>query len=209
VIGVADTRRGGLSLRLLVVPALVLAALLVALHALQPRYAIILLPGLALMAGMGFGRLQRRWPRAALVLAALLFGSLGLLRVGNALGSIRHSWPIVGNTISEYADPAGDSVLVAPPWDVRVLEYYYHGPALPMLGAHHYDDFYAHGGHSFEWSWTNAEAVAVTRGYRRVWYVGNLQSVNAQRMQLPYPMLGHWRDGYLELILYEVPGQRE
>jgi hypothetical protein len=115
-------------------------------------------------------------------------------------------WSELASEVERQADPARDAVLFHPPWDQRIFEYYYHGPPLPMLGAHHYDDFYDQDkSHDIRTTWTSEQALAATHGYRRIWIFYDQMFHTVPPLKLPYVEVGHWQSDRLELFLYEVP----
>jgi hypothetical protein len=194
-----------LSLRAVGLPILVMVALVVATRAMHPRYMITLVPGLAIAIGVGYNALRRRVPRGAFLLLSLLLAGMLLCRLLSQLMPVNQLWPKITPIIAEQASSEHDVVLFLPPWDQRTFEYYYSGPAIPLLGAHHYDEFYYIQGHNFTTSWTADEAVAATKQYRRVWCIYNPYFWdNPKQLALPYKLLGHWQEGQLELLLYEV-----
>ncbi|MBX0328773.1 glycosyltransferase family 39 protein [Oscillochloris sp. ZM17-4] len=194
-----------LSLRTLGLPLLSLAALVVVTHAIHPRYTITLLPGIAVAVAVGYSELRRSLPRLAFALLALLIAGMLLSRGLRQMQPVEQFWPELTAIVAEQARTEEDVVLFMPPWDQRVFEYYYAGPALPLIGAHHYDDFYYIQGHDIKTTWTQDGAVAVTGGYRRVWYFANSRHWEGQPLTLPYRQIGHWQKEWLELSLYEVP----
>ena len=76
-------------------------------------------------------------------------------------------------------------------------------PELCVLGADNYDDFYVTQGHSMKDSWTTAEAIAATKGKRRIWVFNNY-TYNITRLTLPYPLLEERQEGKIKLSLYAV-----
>jgi len=209
-IAVARLRQppGGLVLRAFVAPTLAAWPLMAALNVALPRYTLLLLPGLALTVGAGFDARLRRRPAEAVGLAALL--CLGMAACLVVRADLPHSdWASLSGVLAREADPAGDVVIVHPPYDLRVFTEYYRGPALPILGARNYDDFYIGEGHNFTASWTPAEAVAATRSYHRIWRVQDHRYNGAPALTLPFRELARWHAGALELVLYEGPAPRQ
>lgn len=200
--------KGGLSLRALWLPASLIVLLAATMHLVAARYMIVLLPGAALSAGIGFAALRERRPPLAWLLAALAAVTIVPYLIAGAWWDTAspNPWRRLSAVVAQQADPAGDVVLFQPPWNQRVFEHYYAGAPLPLLGAHNYDDFYLYEGHTFDRAWFDDEAIARTQLYRRVWvfFVGN----NGSRapLNLPYRQIDHWRAGYVELTLYEVAG---
>ena len=195
---------GGLVLRTCGVPGLVLLALIVWMQAIGPRYLMTLLPGAALAIGAGWGALRRRAPRmAAATLAACLIGLVAYRLSGAAAPPAGDTWSALVPQLAARVDPAGDVVLLHPPYEQRTFAYYYHGPALRLLGAHNYDDYYYVQGHSLQLAWTKTDAIAAAKGSRRLWLFYN-PLLGSLRLDLPYRAIQRWRAGDLELILYEV-----
>jgi 4-amino-4-deoxy-L-arabinose transferase-like glycosyltransferase len=195
----------GLVLRTFVVPALTLLALIVWMQAIGPRYLMTLVPGLVLGAAAGWGALRARAPQLAPLVAGLLLGGIVVYRLAGAvLPGGGKPWTALTPTVARQANIAGDAVLFHPPMEERTFSYYYEGPALALLGARDYDDFYYAEGHDLFAAWTRDDALAATRGYRRIWLFYN-PALGTQRLDLPYPAVGRWRSEQLELTLYEVP----
>ena len=197
----ASERR--LTLRVYALPATLMLTMALTLQVVAARYMVVMLPGAALAAGIGFSTLYQRRQSLALLLAGLLLGLMLVLRSAPPTGPAQ-PWSQLTAHITQVADPASDLVILHPPWDQRVFEYYYRGPALPMLGAHHYDDFYFTEGHDLIRTWTLPEALPLTTKYRRVWVFYNQIYHNVPKLALPYQQVGHWREGRLELFLYET-----
>jgi len=197
----------GIAVRIFWVPALMLALLIVWMQVVAPRYLIVLLGGGALAAAQGARVLRTRWPRAgAAVVVALLVGLLAYRLPTTLNATAVRPWSALVDEVERQADPARDVVLFHPPWDQRIFEYYYHGPALPLLGVHNYDDFYYDDrSHDLRTTWTSAQALAATRGKQRVWVFYDQMFHTVPRLQLPYIEQGHWKNDRLELFLYEVP----
>jgi 4-amino-4-deoxy-L-arabinose transferase-like glycosyltransferase len=199
----------GLVVRTFWVPALVLTLLIIWMRVVAPRYLLILLPGGALAVAQGARELRRAWPRLGVMLIALFLVSMLVYRLPDTLNTEpRKPWSALVREVEQHADPTQDVVLFHPPWDQRVFEYYYHGPALPLLGVHDYDTFYYEDrSHDLRTTWTSAQALAATRGYRRVWVFYDQMFHTVPRLQLGYTELGHWKNDRLELFLYEAPKQ--
>jgi hypothetical protein len=197
----------GLLVRIFGIPALTLLGLIVWMQAIGPRYLLTLLPGTALAIGVGWGQLRQAKPRMAEALAVVC--ALGLLvyrLAGPAMPPADRPWTALLARLTAQADPAGDAVLLHPPYEQRTFAYYYRGPALKLLGANDYDDFYYAQGHVLRTAWTIDEAVQATQGSRRVWLLYN-PLLGAPRISLPYRLVDHWRSGDLELALYDVQGK--
>lgn len=199
----------GLVLRTFAVPALVLAVLIGWMQVVAPRYLIIVLPGAVLAVAQGCLRIERRYARLGMLLAVALIGGLLVYRTfGARQVKPTRPWGDLATVVAEQVDPARDVVLFHPPWDQRIFEYYYQGPAVPLLGAHHYDDFYHYQPeYELRSAWTPAQALAVTRAYRRVWVFYDQMFHRVPPVNLPYRQVGHWMRGRLELFLYEVPDE--
>src|SRR5262249_60504261 len=75
--------------------------------------------------------------------------------------------------VTARVDPAHDAVVFQSPIEQRTFEYYYTGPALKLLGAHDYDEFYYVQRHRVSAGWTADDVVRETRGNRRVWLFNN------------------------------------
>lgn len=194
----------GLLIRTLALPAALLFVMVLLLQVVATRYLIVLLPGSAIAVGVGFSALRRRRPWLSWSLLALL--ALGMLsvRLSAPPSDPKDAWAHLSAQVAAAADPASDLVLFHPPWDQRIFEYYYHGPALPMAGARHYDDFYYSQAHVLRQTWTTPEALQVIAGHRRVWVVYDQLHHQVPPLRLPYQQLGHWQEGRLELFLYAV-----
>jgi hypothetical protein len=198
----------GLILRTFAAPALVLSLLVAWMQVVAPRYLIILLPGAALGTAAGLYALYQRRARFALVLAAALFAGLLVYRLhGSLIASAIKPWSSLAQYIERQADPTGDVVLCHPPWDERIFDYYYHGPALRELGAHDYDTFYYEQQYHLRTTWTSSEAQTAIRGNRRVWVFYDPLFHSVPRLNLPYKLIDHWDSDGLELYLYEVPAE--
>ena len=196
---------GGLALRTLAVPGALLLAMSLLLQVTALRYLIVLLPSAALVAAAGFEALRERRPPLAWGLAVLLaLGLLGSIRAPWTQPSPANPWATLSAEVARQADPAGDVVIFHPPWDQRIFEYYYGGPPLPLLGVHHYDDFYYTQGYSLKQTWRSEEAIPLLAPHQRVWVFYNQMFHGVPPLALPYRELGRWREGKLELILYEV-----
>ncbi|MBX0328772.1 glycosyltransferase family 39 protein [Oscillochloris sp. ZM17-4] len=195
---------GGIALRALALPAATLMLMVVMLHVVATRYMIVILPGSAIAAGVGFAALRGRRPWLAWTLLALLVGGGLLVRVAAEPSDPMGAWGRLSDRVAAEADPADDLVIFYPPWDQRIFEYYYSGPELPMAGAHHYDDFYYSQGHALRQTWTLPEALAAIAGHRRVWVFYDQLHHQVPPVRLPYRQIGHWQEGKLELFLYEV-----
>jgi hypothetical protein len=195
----------GLVLRTLVLPALFLMAIIFATGAIAPRYLIILLPGSALAIGVGFETLRARRPMPGWLSAALLLGGLLALTLTANRGAVSNPWLQLSGILAGEIEAASDAVVLQPPYNQRVLEYYYTGEAARLLGAHHYDDFYARGGLPFMGSWSAAQLLPRLEGSRRVWLLRDTSFGGSPPIDLPYEELGRWTVAPLELTLYELP----
>ncbi len=195
----------GFVVRSLVLPAAMLLLMVVMIQVVATRYLIVILPGSAIAAGVGFVALRSYRPWLAWTMLALLVGGMLLARVITTPVDVPGAWGRLIARMTAEVDPAGDIVLFHPPWDQRIFEYYYHGPQLPMAGAHNYDDFYYNQGYVIRKTWTVAEAEPVIVGHRRVWVFYDQLHYQARALDLPYQQLGHWSEGRLELFLYDVP----
>lgn len=196
---------GGLTLRTFGIPALTLTLFVLVLQVTAPRYLLILLPGTALAIATGYCAIKQVRPRLAhLLLTVLLLCVIGYQLVSGVQRTYVNGWAELTNRVAQAANPTSDVVLLHPPWDVRVFQYYYHGPTLPLLGAANYDDFYAFEDHHMRTTWTLAEALPVTQAYQRVWVFYNQSSHQVPKLPLPYRQLQHWQRGRLELFLYQV-----
>lgn len=197
----------GLVLRTFGGPLLVLAGLVAWMGVVAPRYLVVLLPGAALAVAQGGLALNRLRPRLGFYLIiALQTGLLTYQLAGAALPRPVKPWSALTRTIALEANPQTDVVLFHPPWDQRIFEYYYDGPALPLLGAHDYDTFYYKDRtHDLDTTWTSQQAFMATQGYRRVWIFYDQMFHTVPQLGLPYRRLGHWQSDRLELFLYEVP----
>lgn len=196
----------GLAARAFGWPALLLLLLVIWMQVVASRYLLVLLPGAALAIGLGAAALRQRLPRLGAALPWLLVAGLLAYRAPALLAPPdEQRWHALADHVAQHADPTRDVVLFHPPWDQRVFEYYYRGPALPLLGAHHYDDFYYTQGHQLRSSWTPAEVLAALPPGRRVWVFYNQTTHTVPRLDWGYREAGHWNAGRLELILYEPP----
>jgi 4-amino-4-deoxy-L-arabinose transferase-like glycosyltransferase len=204
---VAELRRGqSFVVRTFVLPAAVLLATLAAIEAVGPRYLMLLLPGAALATARGWKVMTDGAPVLARVLLCVVVGGLLLWRIPVRISQPQPAaWQPLAAYIAAHAQP-DDVVLFQPPYDLRTFEYYYHGPALPLLGARHYDDFYYTQGHSFRNSWEPAEAMVAARAGRRVWVVQNPGRA-APKPDLPLALLDKHDFGPLALRLYALPAR--
>jgi hypothetical protein len=202
--GLGDRTTGGLIVRSLALPGFVLILLVMLMQVVATRYLIVILPGSAIAAGAGFMALRRHRPWLAWLLVALLAIGMLLTRVGAESDDATGAWDRLTARVAAKADSAGDIVLFHPPWDQRIFEYYYHGPQMPMAGAHNYDDFYYSQGYTLRKTWTLSEALPVIRGHRRAWVIYDQLHYQVPPLDLPYQQLGHWSEGRLELFLYDI-----
>jgi hypothetical protein len=195
---------GGLVLRVFAVPAVAQLLLVIWMQAAAWRYLTILLPGAVLAVAAGAGALRRQAPRVGqAVMLALVLGLLIYRLSGTLAPNTAQSWAELIGTVERQVDPAHDVVLLQPPWEQRTFEYYYRGPAIELLGAHNYDDFFMGGGHSFSNPWTTDEVLSATRGRQRVWAF-EYQTTGIQPVELPYRVIERWQSGKLKLVLYQV-----
>jgi 4-amino-4-deoxy-L-arabinose transferase-like glycosyltransferase len=196
----------GLVVRTFWVPALVLIVMVLWMQVVAPRYLIIVLPGGAMAVAQGARELRRLWPRVGAALIAVLLVGMLVYRLPAMLRpeSLK-PWTALTAEMEPQADPARDVVLFHPPWDQRIFEYYYRGPRLRLFGAHDYDTFYYEQGYDLRKTWKSDEAIAVTRGSKRVWVFYDQMFHTVPRLNLPYIEVGHWRSDRLELFLYEIP----
>ncbi len=199
----------GLVARTFWLPALTLTLLVIWMEVVAPRYLLILLPGGALAVAQGARVLRRAKPRLGVVVIALFLVGMLVYRLPDTLNTQPlKPWSALVSEVERQADPTRDVVLFHPPWDQRVFEYYYHGPTLPLLGVHDYDTFYYEDrSHDLRTTWTSAQALAATRGSRRVWVFYDQMFHTVPRLQLGYTELGHWKYDRLELFLYAVVDQ--
>jgi uncharacterized membrane protein len=210
LIGIAAAAEGARGewrvIRVFGLPALALLTTLLAIEAIGPRYLMLLVPGAALAVARGWELLSQRSPRLAHALVGIVLVGMLVYRLPVRLSQpLPSSWEPLAAYLVEHAAP-GDAVIFQPPYDLRTFEYYYHGPALSLLGARHYDDFYHVDGHSFYQSWTADEALAAAGVSRRLWVVQN-GGGGSPRPALPLALLGRHQFGGLELRLYQGSGQ--
>lgn len=201
----SDRAMVGLVLRVLVVPMVILTLMVVVMHVVSARYLIVILPGSALATGVGFAVLHKRRPWLAWTLIALLTSGILGARISVVPVDTAGGWTHLSMQIASKAHPDDDIIIFHPPWDQRTFEYYYRGPTLPMAGVYHYDDFYYTQGHKLIWNL--AEVLPVLEGHQRIWVVYNQRYHLIPLLDLPYQQVDHWREGRLELFLYEVPPQ--
>ncbi len=201
---IAETR--GVILRTFVMPALMFVVVICVLHITTSRYLSTLLPGAALAIGAGWGHLRRRSMPIAILVAVIMISGMAFYRLPELFQPApTHAWPGLVARVARNVDPQRDVVLFHPPWDRRTFEYYYHGPALTLLGAHSYDDFYYVQGYDFTQSWTQNEALAAIGGSQRVWVFHNPEFYGRAELNLPLPEIGGWRAGNMRLTLHTVP----
>jgi 4-amino-4-deoxy-L-arabinose transferase-like glycosyltransferase len=194
----------GLIIRTLGLPLLILTLLMAVMQVTHPRYLITLLPGLCLAGAMGWRALHIRWSRIGIILLAIVASGMVMLRLLGPPIPATYVWQQVAGLVAQQAIPGEDAVLFHPPWDQRTFEYYYVGPALPLIGAHHYDDFFYLEGYQFPEAWSTSEAVEATQGYQRIWCLQDRRHYSRPPLQLPYRQLKVWHFGQIELKLYEV-----
>jgi hypothetical protein len=199
----------GLALRGSGGPALMFVGFMAAMQLTAARYVTFLVPCVAVAAAVGWGELRRRLPRLGVVLAAVFLGGMLVYRLEGLFPPtpIERAWPQAVDLVAQQIDPSRDVVLFHPPWEQRIFEYYYEGPELQLLGAHHYDEFYAVQGHPFRESWTLDEALEVTRGSRMVWLFHNPAHYGMHRLRLPYRLVERWSFSRLELVRYDASAE--
>jgi len=192
----------GLVIRTLVLPAVLLLILLSGMQAVMPRYVMMMLPGFALAVGAGFEAIRRRWSLAAWLLASIfLVGTLTSFSIDP--GRPTFSWSKLSAKLAKKAMSGQDIVIFYPPWDQRVFEYYYRGPALPLIGAHNYDDFFHVAKRPYTRGLPSAEALQLIGTHRRVWafYRGG---ISPETVLTPtYRTVQEWGVNNVYLILYE------
>jgi 4-amino-4-deoxy-L-arabinose transferase-like glycosyltransferase len=196
----------GLTWRVFGVPAIITLLFNISMHLSAARYMTILVPGMALALASGWGALYQRFRQVGVVAAVLLLVGMLVYRLPDLLSepSMQRAWPAFAARVAQQVDPNQDTVMFQPPWEQRTFEYYYQGPDVPLLGAHHYDEFYAVEGYDFRTSWTVDEALPLTRDSRYIWLFDTSSAYSLTALDLPYPLVDEWQSGPLKLSLYEV-----
>ncbi|NJN68471.1 MAG: hypothetical protein HC884_18050 [Chloroflexaceae bacterium] len=212
-----DEGRGdeGLKLRAFWVPLLMTGGLVIVLQASMVRYLMVLVPGVAIATAIGWHALRQRFPRHGAMLAGGVIGCLLLYRLPGIVTPPRVEpvWSELSALVAQHANPHHDTVVFQPPFEQRTFAYYYHGPALRLLGAHHYDEFYHVQEYDFTTSWNPNELdeiIRATRENQYVWVFFKPFMLRQEPFALPYDLIGHWKLGNLELFRYEIaPGERQ
>jgi len=208
LIGIRSSRAqdDGLVMRAFGVSGLMLLLLIMWMQVVAPRYLMVLLPGAALSVAQGVRALRQHRPRLGLALGLALIAGIIVYRVPTLIATTSvKPWSALVSEVERQTDPRRDVVLFHPPWDQRIFEYYYHGPQLQLFGVHDYDTFYYEQGYDLRTAWKSDQALAATRGSKRVWLFYDQMFHTVPHLNLPYTQVGHWRSDRLELFLYEVP----
>jgi uncharacterized membrane protein len=193
-----------LLLRTLLLPAAFLMAMVFVMGTIAPRYMIMLLPGIALAAGLGAEALEARRPMLGGIGAAVLLSGLLALTSTAQRAPTVNAWAEVSAILADEVAPSGDAIVLQPPYNQRVLEYYYAGEAPRLLGAHHYDEFYVRELLPFRETWTVEQLEPRLAGSRRVWLLQDAFFKQMPELDLPYKEVGRWKAGNLHLTLYET-----
>lgn len=193
---------GGLSLRTFAPTALMTGLVLSILGLLWAKYALLLVPCLAIAMGVGFTVLHERRSQLAIALVALVIGTMTVSNLMRYPYPAHSGWSQATQVIAQTA-AEGDIVVMGWPADQRVFEYYYQGLALPIVGARNFDDFYVGTGHSYVDGWRLDEVLRATAGAQRIWVAEETYYSNFAPV-LPYPLQQSWDFGWIKLRLYKV-----
>lgn len=202
--GIKNNRYRGLVFRIIIVPMLTTIGLLLILKVASPRYAMTMIPGIAIGIAIGCYAIHQQFPKIGRMGDAIV-SLLLLYRLPQVIlpDPISNPWNAIAQVVAQRAHLPDAVVVVHPPFEYRAFDYYYNGPDIPILGARDYDEFYVVQNHDMATAWREEEILEKIRDYQYVWFCFNSFFRREKPLFSSYQLIGYWKAEPLELFLYK------